>query len=224
MDSFEGRQEKPLTLHKYIYGNSDPVNNADPTGNESIGVAITSISIQIGFRASQFVAAHPVYTALGGIVASVAFPQLEAIPPGHPSPLDEMGQVGRIIRQGIAKGLAKVMMNNHHPLPKFLGGDRVQNYIRIPHNVHEAYHKLLHERLQAKGFPLGGLGGSGNSASDWADYFRANPGSQDKAFEAVLEAARAVDVSFGDEIVKTGTTMSQAAWKMIIEGKFTQYP
>ena len=49
-------------------------------------------------------------------------------------------------------------------------------------------------------------------------------GSQQKAFEAVLEAARSIDVSFGDEIAETGTTMTQAVWKMIIEGKFTQHP
>jgi len=149
-------------VHNYLYAHNNPVNRIDPSGNESIISVVSSFAIRAYLRTSQFVAVHPVYTALGGIVASVAFPQLEAIPPGHPSPLDEMGQVGRIIRQGIAKGLARVTMNNHHPLPKFLGGDRIQNFIRLPRNVHEAYHKILHERRQAKGFPLGGLGRSGN--------------------------------------------------------------
>ena len=168
MDSFEGNTSDPLSLHKYLYCHADPVNGIDPSGHENIISVLTGFSIQLQLRTVQFIAAHPVYTALGGIAVSVAFPQLEGIPPGHPSPLDEMGQVGRIIRQGIAKGLAKVAMNNHHPLPKFLGGDKVQNYIRIPNNVHDAYHRILHERLKAKGFPHGGLGGSGNSAADWA--------------------------------------------------------
>ena len=32
MDTFEGRQTDPQSLHKYLYCEADPVNNADPTG------------------------------------------------------------------------------------------------------------------------------------------------------------------------------------------------
>jgi RHS repeat-associated protein len=33
-DSFEGRQEDPKSLHRYAYGEGDPVNNTDPTGHD----------------------------------------------------------------------------------------------------------------------------------------------------------------------------------------------
>jgi RHS repeat-associated protein len=36
MDSFEGGQYDPLSLHKYTYVNGDPANRLDPTGNASI--------------------------------------------------------------------------------------------------------------------------------------------------------------------------------------------
>ncbi len=32
MDSFEGEQSEPATLHKYLYCHADPVNNTDPSG------------------------------------------------------------------------------------------------------------------------------------------------------------------------------------------------
>ena len=37
MDSFAGIPQNPVTLHKYLYGNADPVNMVDPTGYFSLG-------------------------------------------------------------------------------------------------------------------------------------------------------------------------------------------
>lgn len=43
MDGYEGRGRDPVSLHKYSYGNSDPLNNTDPSGNYSVTeVALTS--------------------------------------------------------------------------------------------------------------------------------------------------------------------------------------
>lgn len=58
MDSWMGNNHDPVTLHKYAYGNADPVTYTDPTGNfglASFGVAsnirmtLTNIQIDIGF-------------------------------------------------------------------------------------------------------------------------------------------------------------------------------
>ncbi len=37
MDSFNGNAQEPITLHKYLYGNADPVNMIDPSGYFSLG-------------------------------------------------------------------------------------------------------------------------------------------------------------------------------------------
>jgi RHS repeat-associated protein len=37
MDSFNGNAQEPITLHKYLYGNADPVNMVDPSGYFSLG-------------------------------------------------------------------------------------------------------------------------------------------------------------------------------------------
>ncbi len=45
MDTWMGNSADPVTLHKYLYGNSDPINFTDPTGNFSL--ASISVGIQI---------------------------------------------------------------------------------------------------------------------------------------------------------------------------------
>jgi RHS repeat-associated protein len=39
MDRFEGDQEDPVSLHKYLYGDADPVNNFDPLGMSADDIA-----------------------------------------------------------------------------------------------------------------------------------------------------------------------------------------
>ena len=53
MDTDEGDREDPLSLHKYIYCEGNPVNNVDPTGHDIEGLvdlsgAIGDIGAQIG--------------------------------------------------------------------------------------------------------------------------------------------------------------------------------
>ena len=42
MDSYEGMNSDPLTLHKYLYANDDPANSYDPSGNLSL-VELTGV-------------------------------------------------------------------------------------------------------------------------------------------------------------------------------------
>lgn len=44
-DSWMGRDSDPMTLHKYLYANSDPVNHTDPSGQ--FGLASLSISMNL---------------------------------------------------------------------------------------------------------------------------------------------------------------------------------
>ena len=61
-DTYEGRLDEPLTLHKYIYGNSNPVNFTDPTSfsalaeynSSSLAVAALIAGILLtGYQISQ---------------------------------------------------------------------------------------------------------------------------------------------------------------------------
>jgi len=64
MDSFQGRMNEPVTLHKYLYANGDPVNGIDPSGNMSlmslntsiavVGILTTTSNIGITFLAGSF--------------------------------------------------------------------------------------------------------------------------------------------------------------------------
>jgi RHS repeat-associated protein len=46
MDSFGGLSQNPMTLHKYLYANADPVKMIDPTGHFSLGSFGTSNTIR----------------------------------------------------------------------------------------------------------------------------------------------------------------------------------
>ncbi|HVM62944.1 MAG TPA: hypothetical protein VMV72_18935 [Verrucomicrobiae bacterium] len=49
MDSYEGGQEEPLSLHRYLYGQDDPVNRMDLSGNDAVeAVAVTDIGASLG--------------------------------------------------------------------------------------------------------------------------------------------------------------------------------
>ncbi len=45
MDTYDGDDETPLSLHKYLYASSNPVNRVDPTGNQDFVSEVISESI-----------------------------------------------------------------------------------------------------------------------------------------------------------------------------------
>ena len=48
-DSYEGQNSEPLTLHKYLYANGNPVMMMDPSGNFSLG----ELSLVLGFQSNE---------------------------------------------------------------------------------------------------------------------------------------------------------------------------
>jgi len=82
MDSYEGNNEEPLSLHKYLYGAADPVNFFDPSGNEytlagisvstAINSALTSMAIGAPFRAYKAAKQFEAGVALGDIAFDAA--------------------------------------------------------------------------------------------------------------------------------------------------------
>jgi RHS repeat-associated protein/uncharacterized repeat protein (TIGR01451 family) len=52
IDTFEGDDESPISLHKYLYSHGDPLNNIDPSGNEPQAEVLVTpgISLQLDAR------------------------------------------------------------------------------------------------------------------------------------------------------------------------------
>ncbi|MEE9302481.1 MAG: RHS repeat-associated core domain-containing protein, partial [Thiotrichaceae bacterium] len=64
MDTWMGNNSDPVTLHKYLYGNVDPVMFTDPSGNISLastGVALNGLGIVVN------VATYAVNIATGNV-------------------------------------------------------------------------------------------------------------------------------------------------------------
>jgi len=57
MDSFWGLRREPLSLHKYLYNHSDPINRTDPSGN----ISLIGLTIGIGISATLAVASFSTY-------------------------------------------------------------------------------------------------------------------------------------------------------------------
>lgn len=60
-DSFGGDNLEPLSLHKYLYGHSSPVNNWDPSGHWSVGVIFTTLIV---VAAISLIGAYVLYQRL----------------------------------------------------------------------------------------------------------------------------------------------------------------
>jgi hypothetical protein len=93
-------------------------------------------------------------------------------------------------------------IERHHPIPKFLGGEKWQQLERLSKYVHDKFHALLREKLRDQGFPDRLLGGPGGSRDAWLAYFKTNPGAQVKAFTAIIDASHAIDRTFGTSLVQ----------------------
>jgi RHS repeat-associated protein len=98
MDTHEGSQADPLSLHKYLYAANNPVNMVDPSGHE--GNLITTLkvtAIQIGLFTARWAAKNPkkAFVVVAALSATGIF---DGFPPGHPTPFDELATFGRVIR------------------------------------------------------------------------------------------------------------------------------
>jgi hypothetical protein len=65
MDTYEGNNEEPLSLHKYLYAADNPVDNVDPSGNDIVGdFALGGMDFMSTL--SSFVSAFPTTLLSGG--------------------------------------------------------------------------------------------------------------------------------------------------------------
>ena len=106
------------------------------------------------------------------------------------------GKVGGEITEAAAKA---VKYNDHHAIPKFLGGHEKQICVSILKPIHKEFHEQLALALKEKGLLLP-IGTTKGSREEWLKYFGLNPGTQRKAFEAVLNVSLSIDAKYGTDI------------------------
>jgi len=70
MDDFSGFIPNPITIHKYLYGNSEPVNNLDPSGN--ISLSSIGSAMNIGARLASRSVANVGRSALNSLNRSLS--------------------------------------------------------------------------------------------------------------------------------------------------------
>jgi hypothetical protein len=118
---------------------------------------------------------------------------------------------------GARSGAATLWLNwqRHHPIPEFLGGKSIQYLHGLDQPVHAEFHMLLNQNLAEAGFPRTLV--HGGSAADWAEYMVANPGSQELALGATLDAARVIDRVYG-------TSITQYTWRNLMYQRYTPIP
>lgn len=119
-----------------------------------------------------------------------------------------LGFTGNLSRIGIREA--------HHVIPKFLGGLDPQKLSHLTPEAHKGFHQILRARLKAAGIDLP-IGGRTGSSADWEAYFTTNPGSQAKAFNAVLETSQLTDKTYGSSLVRD-------FWLNIANGTFRSIP
>jgi RHS repeat-associated protein len=165
MDSYEGGLGDPLSLHKYLYANADPVNGWDPSGymalvSQTKVVALqTNISRDIIRRSTQKTFKRVITQITCGIgVASF-----------------------RIAVEGL---------DGHHPKNKSFGGDPKQDQIWIPEETHVAYHRVLNILLRSE--PEFKGRGNWTSNTDWKGVLK-DRAAQELLIYNMRVAARFID-------------------------------
>ncbi len=106
MDSYEGSIDDPVSLHKYLYCNSDPVNNYDPSGYNTLAELETTTGMQGALNQIAMPNPKALMDLVGGIfevVRDTASSVVEGI---------EMGLEGPELAMHIASGFLTSLVTN----------------------------------------------------------------------------------------------------------------
>ena len=213
MDPLAPTEANIHTFNRYGFANGNPYRYTDPDGKVVIDIVFVAYDI---YKLTTEGATTTNLVATGLDVASTFGFGFGAGTIFRAARVAEHAAEGaRTIEEGVNVG-KEVVSQGHHSLPKFLGGDAKQALSKISSDAHKELHAELRANLKEAGIPLN-VGGKGGSAADWTRYMNANPGAQRKAFDAVLDASRTIDL-------KHGTSITQDVWRNIIENKFTAFP
>lgn len=118
-----------------------------------------------------------------------------------------VGSLGTLVHNSCARV-------GHHPIPKFMGGHDRQ-WLSLPKKaIHTEFHQHLSASLAKRGLPP--MGGATGSTQAWKRYMSGHAGGQRQAFDAILDATRAIDTKYG-------TNLTRDVWRNIMRGDFDPF-
>ncbi len=110
MDTYDGDQESPLSLHRYLYAASNPVTYIDPSGNEfDLGSFVAGLNAQLTVYALEYPAVFKALSIAVGILAPV---EIQAVDPtfdfeavtGISIALEQARQLGTLRKAYLLRG------------------------------------------------------------------------------------------------------------------------
>ena len=141
MDEHPGSRTIPLTLNKYLYGNADPVNHVDPSGNFSLGGVMSGIGNMAGL-AMRALTIYDLFQNADEIGDSLGlFGTLMVSSIGGPAGFDSLTQNEAALSSALTH---MPKSDKHHTIPIYLCGARKQEYAHIEHINHSAIHVKLY--------------------------------------------------------------------------------
>jgi RHS repeat-associated protein len=136
-DSFLGHDSDPASLHKYVYGGSDPANRSDPSGRAFLDQMTATRVVAILAAATIAVTAHTMsitnLDATGdrqpGVWEGVAIPQFRA-------KAQSETEVVPVVRTRVKRKDTE----GHHTVPVYLCGAVEQETVEISESDHDRIH------------------------------------------------------------------------------------
>ena len=115
MDSYEGSIDDPVSLHKYLYANANPVSNSDPSGYNTVAELETTTGIQGVLNQITMPNPKALMDLVGGII-DVGRDVISTIRDGKKDGLDT-----ETIAKNVASGLVTSLVTNFSCMLTSLG-------------------------------------------------------------------------------------------------------
>lgn len=151
MDKFDGFSADPVSLHKYVYANSDPTNRIDPSGyNSNLLSSAVAVGIVAVLATGAMIAMNQ--TRGSSATADRKFSVWDAVAVSQYRPAANNQALNQTSIVVGAIATAAVSRHGHHTIPKYMCGGRVQPLA----DVTEARHKLIHAGIAGIRIALAG--------------------------------------------------------------------
>src|SRR5258708_18275852 len=116
MDSFEGRSQDPLSLHKYLYAGANPVNRVDPSGKDFID-SLAAISISVTLFVSSVPQLLSEAFEEGGTAVGVLFNEIGQVAENYAAQVltlveDEIGEIEILQQQRVGGRVIDFIVRN----------------------------------------------------------------------------------------------------------------